>query len=195
MKTKILKTLVLVLFLFSVFFLENTNAETIQSYSDQDSTIVASDTVRKDIKKIDYGNGLEYTLTIVYFAEDEDSTEEDGTTIYTRSVQSDGILSQRKDNSIENIFEHRMEVKFTYDKKSFVKISSPYEDIVCEKTRLIDDKNWTFAQTCEILQGQRYCLVSEMVTAYRKYKHIENGHIDVACDIFGSVLINSKFSS
>ena len=169
-------------------------------YSQTEGKTVAPDEFHSSIKNIAYGNGLSYVIKLNYYPQKIKYIEPNGKYIYSRGVSAVGTIYRSENDEIpEKLWEHKVQVTFTYDKKSFVCVVCP-EDELNYRNVIFDTENeiWRLAQTCEILNGTDYCIVSEMFTVFEenlltnRVDYIENGHLDLICDIDGNIAVNSK---
>lgn len=201
MKKNIFKFLIMFLIIFPVYFSISTKTIALQNDIEfREGKCVAPTMAFREVKKTSFGNDLECVMTFRYCPECVKSVEPDGTYTYIRFVSVTGTLYDVSDSeNPKKIVERKVKVNFTYDKKSFVRIDNPEEDLDYHRIVLDDSKTtWALAQTCELLQGKSYCTISEMFTIYKqnfrtkKMEHVENGHVDIACTVDGDLLINSK---
>ena len=201
MKKTLVQILILFLLIFPISFLSGVTTKALQNDIEfREGKCIEANKAYREIKKTSFGNGLECVMTFRYCPECIKSVEADGTVLYIRFIAVTGTLF---DVSVpdrpKKIVERKVKVNFTYDKKSFVKIDNPEEDLDYHRVVLDDSKTtWALAQTCELLQGKGYYIVSEMFTIYKqnsrtnKIEHVENGHVDLICTMNGDFLINSK---
>lgn len=201
MKKRILKILIIFLLIFPAFIVNLQQAGALQADAIvREGPCIAPDRGFREVKKICFGNGLECVMTFRYCPECVKSVEADGTIVYVRMVSITGRLF---DTSVEDlprrIVERRLKVTFAYDKKSFVGIDNPEEDLDCHRNILDESKTtWSVAQTCEFMQDDSFCGVFEMFTVYRKnprtakMEHVENSHVNLICTTNGDIIVNAK---
>ena len=107
----------------------------------------------------------------------------------------------RKDNSEtkENLDDIEavlyVDVTFTYDKNSFVKIDKRDKDIKIKK----ELKDWKLRNSTEILPSDDVCIVSNKYVTYKKSSlgvgdYIMTGHIDLLCSKLGEIGINTELT-
>jgi len=87
-----------------------------------------------------------------------------------------------------------LDVTFTYDKKSFVKVESP-EELKSSKA----SKKWKIRNTSDIHPSDKTCLVSNRYAVYKKATlgvgdYLMDGHIDLICSHRGEVGVNTELN-
>jgi hypothetical protein len=151
------------------------------------------------VKKIVYGNGIEYVFEIA-FSPEAALNSEDGTPIYRRSVIAKGTYFMNgSDKSTEKLASNKFKVAFTYDKKTFCKIFKAKEDLIF-KSKKSSDKTWKIKHNDEILSSEdnSLCTVSLVANLYKHQKfstksvYCENSHIDFMCSKNGEIALNSS---
>lgn len=151
------------------------------------------------IRKMIFGNGIEYVIEIT-FSPESTLNSEDGTPIYRKSVNVKGTYFMNISNKpIKELASHKFKVTFTGDKKTFCEILNAKEDIIC-KSKRSPDKKWKIKQNNEILscKDDSICTVSLTTNLYKNPKfstksvYYENSHIDFRCAKNGNIVLNSN---
>ncbi len=160
---------------------------------------VAKNKTERIIRKMIFGNGIEYVIEIAFSPESTLSSK-DCTHIYRKGVSVKGTYFMNVSNKpIKELASHKFKVTFTYDKKTFCEISNAKEDIICKSKRSID-KKWKIKQNNEILSSKddSVCAVSLITNLYKNPKfstksvYYENFHIDFRCSKNGNIILNSS---
>lgn len=127
---------------------------------------------------------------------EEEYTLENGEKIYKKHVS---ILKEYSKYDKESVLCNlNTNIVFTYDKKSFVKINDPEQDVKIGK---INNK-WKTRDCTEILQeNNKICSVSNKFVVFKKSdndvgeKYTTNGYVYVSCTITGDVKIHTELSN
>ena len=151
------------------------------------------------IRKMIFGNGIEYAVEIT-FSPESIMNSEDGIPHYRKNVNLKGTYFMNiSGKPIKELASHKFKVTFTYDKKSFCEVFNAKEDIVC-KSKRSSDKKWKIKQNNEILfsKDDSICTVSLISNLYKNPKfstksvYYENSHIDFICSKNGHIILNSN---
>lgn len=150
------------------------------------------------VAKTVLGNGLECTMTFKCSPEVALLDDSGNIYAYRRTASVTGVVCCiTSGNHSEKILTHKVEATFTYDKKSYVIIANPDEDVVFSRMSRNSNK-WKATQNCEIIPAHPGCIVSEVCTMYKVPKRssvrklVDNSHIDIICSVNGEIGYNSK---
>lgn len=124
---------------------------------------------------------------------------ENGSKVYRKNivVKKEFKRDNPKENSDTNDIEAKLQVDvtFTYDKNSFVKIDKRDKDINVQKKV----KDWKLRNSTEILPNDDVCIVSNKYVTYKKSSmgvgdYIMSGHIDLLCSKLGEIGIHTELT-
>ena len=124
---------------------------------------------------------------------------ENGNKIYRKNIvvkkefKKDNSKGNDDPNDIEATL--HVDVTFTYDKNSFVKIDKRDKDINVQK----HVKDWKLRNSTEILPNDEVCIVSNKYVTYKKSSSgvgdsIISGHIDLLCSKLGEIGIHTELT-
>ena len=119
---------------------------------------------------------------------------ETGDKLYKRNVVAKKDLKKiDKDSEWNSLASISLDVTFTYDKKSFVKIQNS-GDLKSDKN---NTKAWKVRTTTEVFPGKDVCLVSDRYAVYKNSSlgvgdYIMDGHIDLLCSNRGEIGVNTE---
>lgn len=136
---------------------------------------------------------------------EEEFMDADGVKLYSRTIEigkefkkeskkEDRVDAKRINGSgFESIASHKSKIKFTYDKKTFVKILDPDNDIEEEET----GDPWNVMDVKEIFPEDKRCLVSTRCVLYKENRlrvreYALSSHYDVMCSVSGQIGINTE---
>ncbi len=130
---------------------------------------------------------------------EEEHILDNGKKVYTKNIlvkkefRKDNAESKEGLDNIEAVL--HVDVTFTYDKNSFVKIDKRDKDIKIEKKL----KDWKLRNSTEILPSDEVCIVSNKYVTYKKSSlgvgdYIMTGHIDLLCSKLGEIGINTELT-
>jgi hypothetical protein len=150
------------------------------------------------IRKMVFGNGIEY-VAIIEFSPVFTLHTDGGKEIYRRGVSFVGTYFQTKNEDLpKQLSSHTYKVDFTYDKKNFVTVLRPKDDIM-GKSKLSSDGKWKIKQNNEILSSDdnSTCTVSIVANLYKivsptESVYFENMHVDFMCSKNGQLAIHSN---
>lgn len=124
---------------------------------------------------------------------EEKFTDENGNELYSRTVEV-GKEFKKNDNKLSKVVaSHTSKIKFTYDKKSFVKICDADKDIEEVKT----GNSWSVMDLREIFPEDNQCLVSTRCVLYKENtmrvkEYVLSSHYDVFCSVDGKIGVNTE---
>lgn len=201
MKNDFFKIFIMFLLIIPIYFMTLPQPAALQADAEcREGPCITPDRGFREVKKTCFGNGLECVMTFRYCPECVRNVDPDGTVWYVRMVSITGSLFDVSNEEIpKKIVERKLKVTFTYDKKSFVGLDNPEEDLDCHRNLLDDSKTiWSVAQTCELMQSDKFYGINEMFTIYKKnpknakMEHIENSHVTLICTVSGDIIVNVK---
>lgn len=126
-------------------------------------------------------------------------TLENGDKVYRKNIIFKKVFKKDNAKSNNNLEEDEnsfnVDVTFTYDKNSFVKIDKRDTDVKVEK----ETKNWKLRYSTEILPSDEVCIVSNKYVTYKKSNlgvgdYIMTGHIDLLCSKLGEIGIHTELT-
>lgn len=119
---------------------------------------------------------------------------ENGEKFYTKNIIVNKEISKVSDNtSLNSKSKIDLDVTFTYDKESFVKINDLKNDIKTSKS----NDNWKIGDLTEVYPGKDSCLVSSTYSVFKKSSmglgdRILDGHIDIMCSKYGDIGLDTE---
>ena len=124
---------------------------------------------------------------------EEEFVGEDGQTLFSRTVEIVKEFKKRSKKMTKEVASHTSKIKFTYDKKTFVKIANPDCDIEERETGDI----WSVMDVKEIFPQEKNCLVSTRCALYKENKlrikeYVLSSHYDITCSIDGQIGVNTE---
>ena len=151
----------------------------------------SSDSVKEIHRGCRYGNIL-CEEKIKLFSEEE-FLDMNGSKLYSRMVEIGKEYKKQSGKSVKQIASHTSKIKFTYDKKTFVKISDPDNDIKEDKT----GHSWSVMDVKEIFPSDTQCLVSTRCVLYKENQvrvkeYVLSSHYDIMCSVGGQIGINTE---
>lgn len=124
---------------------------------------------------------------------EEKFNDENGNELYSRTIEI-GKEFKKEDKKIAKVVaSHTSKIKFTYDKKTFVKILNPDKDIEESET----GDSWNVMDVKEIFPDDTQCLVSTRCVLYKENsvrirQYVLSSHYDVFCSLDGKIGINTE---
>lgn len=124
---------------------------------------------------------------------EEKFNDENGNELYSRIIEI-GKEFKKEDKKIAKVVaSHTSKIKFTYDKKTFVKILNPDKDIEESET----GDSWNVMDVKEIFPDDTQCLVSTRCVLYKENsvrirQYVLSSHYDVFCSLDGKIGINTE---
>lgn len=124
---------------------------------------------------------------------EEKFTDENGKELYSRVVEIGKEFKKTDVKSSKIVASHTSKIKFTYDKKSFVKIDDPDKDIEENET----GGSWSVMDVKEIFPSDEQCLVSTRCVLYKENSlrvknYVLSSHYDVFCSLGGKIGVNTE---
>lgn len=147
------------------------------------------ETVRNFSRGHIFGDML-YEEKLKIFPEEKFNDQDD---LYSRTVEVVKKFKKYNKGMAEIVGSHKSKIKFTYDKKTFVKIDNPDKDI--EESKI--DGSWSIMSIKEIFPDDMQCLVSTRYVLYKENKmrikkYVLSSHYDVFCSLEGKIGVNSE---
>ena len=124
---------------------------------------------------------------------EEKFVSNDGQTLFSRTVEIEKEFKKRGKNATKAVASHTSKKKFTYDRKTFVRIDNPDKDIEESET----GDAWSVMDVKEIFPQEKNCLVSTRCALYKENKlrikeYVLSSHYDVTCSIDGQIGVNTE---
>lgn len=192
MKIKLKQTLLLAM-LFSCFGIFNSaNAESDVPRSDYKNNGSLVGTVEKG--KVLFSDYL--CLENLDFSPETEHTSDKGRKIYRKNIVINKEFSKiDEDATLKQEAKISLDVTFTYDKESFVRIDDRENDIKVSKS----SNKWKVGNLTEVFPGKETCLVSDTYSIYKKSstglgEHIVDGHVDLVCSKFGDLGFDTELN-
>lgn len=113
---------------------------------------------------------------------------------YTKNIVINKEISKIEDNtSLSSGSKINLDITFTYDKESFVKINDLKNDIKISKS----SDNWKIGDLTEVFPGKDSCLVSTTYSVIKKSitglgDRVLDGHVDVMCSKYGDIGLDTE---
>ncbi len=181
------------IFVFMLLYFPNVKAY-------ESELCIKPDEMTNTVKKLTFENEFEYVLKFRCYPEAKGYDSETDCTIYKRKAEVLGEMFYRGKNKAlfpEKILFNSLSVIFTYDKNGSVKVENPMQDIEAIKSNFGNDK-WQTMCNQEILKTDLECIVSQVCIFHknpkmsRHLKYIDNSHVDLICDVYGNIRLDSK---
>lgn len=123
---------------------------------------------------------------------EEKFVDNSGAELYSRTVEIGKEFKRHNEDTVKVVASHTSKIKFTYDKKTFVKICDPDKDVEENET----GNSWSVMDVKEIFPGDDQCLVSTRCVLYKENRlrvkeYVLSSHYDVMCSVGGQIGINT----
>lgn len=146
-----------------------------------------------------FGDGTECKTNVKYGLEYSTIDPNTQEKIYKKTALANFDFYRRKENDLKKVLTYKLKVIFTYDKKSFVKIEDPLEDVYSIKEDFRNDK-WRIMECAEVFPmtslKDPYCIVSGQCIIYKNATnskvYSDNTHMDFICTKDGDITFNTK---
>lgn len=187
MKYKLKKIACLAMFISSVGLFGSANAQT--EISPVDTSSLTGVTERGKALFSDY-----ICMENLNFGPETKHVSKSGEQFYTKNIIVNKDISKINDDAtLDSRAKINLDVTFTYDKNSYVKIKNPKNDVKTSKT---SDK-WKIGDVTEIYPGKNSYLVSTTYSVFKKSAtglgdKILDGHIDIMCSKYGDIGLDTE---